>query len=427
MTEAAGLADKARWFDNYVQERFLDDSGAVYSRINVQTGKPFVPEDLPPEADYLSIEGFTIPEVINYEDSGIASGSYLAALAYRYLATGEPVALAQARRVFDGICWIYDLGRSKEEGYFPKPYGGRCSEETSSDQYLYVMKGMMVYRRIAAADHLERIRRMIPAMADFWTARDYRRTYFGIDNMQWPIGRFACFAIMAYVVSGEQKYLDEFNRLNDELGVCKRPWDSQVYTRQTEWPGVFSEYEMRQGKKYLLACTGDCAAMEIMSLDECLACSSSHWDDRKRIMKIMWEEGKLILADNGYAYMKVLYDPETRQVTVPTEAGFAIEPEKLQIAWSFEGWIGKVYMPRSTMLARVAVNVYHWLGLEEARTLLIKILAGIRTDMLTDYIPADEKQMLPQHVFLTKQVCGVSVTNWLWAYWQGRYENLNPE
>ncbi len=424
MTVEMCLMDKAQWFDNFVQERLVDPHGIVYSKINVNTGKPFVDADLPDDAEFVCVNGFSTPEILNYEDSGIASGSYLAAMTYRYLATGEPAALQQARRTFEGISWIYDLGKQKEEGYFPKPYGCRCSEETSTDQYLYTMKGMMAYRRIAPHEHLERIKQMIPKMVDFWIARDYKLTYFGIVNMAWPIGRFPCFAIMAYDVSGERKYLDEFNRLNENLMVYKKPWESQVYNRQTDEPGFFTEYEKRQGRKYVLAYTGACAAMDIMGLDECLLHSTAHTEDWKRVMKIMWEEGKLILAENGYAYMKVLCDPETRQVTVPAEPGFTFEPDQLDFPWSFVAWIGKIYMPRSTMLARVAVNVHHWLGLEESKTVLLKILKGIRTDQVTDYIPADENQMLPRHRFLSQQVCSASIANWLWAYWQGRVENL---
>jgi len=424
MAAVMSLADKAQWFDCFVQERLVDPHGAVYSKINVETGRPFVDGDLPEGSECIPVKGFSTPDILNYEDAGIASGSYLAALTYRYLATGDPEALRQAGRTFEGIAWIYDLGREREEGYFPKPYGGRCSSETSSDQYLYTMKSMMAYRQIAPAEHRERIIRMIPKMADFWITRDYKLSYFGIENMQWPIGRFACFAVMAHAVGGERKYLDEFTRLNEDLGVYKKPWESQVYNRRTEDPELFCEYEKSRGRKYLIAFTPFCAAMDIMGLDECLRHSDAHPDDWKRVMKIMWEEGKLLLAENGYAYMKALYDLDTGQVTVPTEAGFTIKPEKLELAWSFVGWIGKIYMPSSAHLARVAVNVHRWLGLAEAKTVLLKVLEGIQTDRVTDYLPADDTQMLTKHLFLTRQVCSVSIASWLWAYWQGRAEGL---
>jgi len=229
---------------------------------------------------------------------------------------------------------------------------------------------------------------------------------------------------MAWVISGRPEYLAEFNRLNEEEKTYLQPSSSQVHVRNAENPPFFSEYERGHGNKYLLMNLGEAAAMDIMGIDECLKYSTEHTKDWLTSMRIMWNEGKLIQADNGYAYYKVLYDPMTEKVTVPAPgySDFIYE-----LKWSFINWVGHIYMPRSTMFARAGVTVAKWLPDEDAPKWIRKILNGIDTSRITDYIPADENQMEDRHKFLTMQVCGDSITNWLWAYWESRYENIISE
>lgn len=415
------LYDKEKWFNDYIQNHMTDSNGIVYSRINIETQKPFTDSDIPDESESIPVDEFSVSEVLNYENSGMTTGAYLAAMTYKYMATDSKEALQQASSTFEGICWIYNLGAQIEEGFFPKTYGGRISNEVSTDQYLYTMKAMMAYRNIAPQEHLKLIENMIPHMADYWIKRKYQRTYFGIIDMQYPIGRFSCYSIMAWIVSGRKEYLAEFNRLDEEEKVYLRPCESQVYLRQTENPGKFTNYEKKNGCKYLLTYLGEAAAMEIMELDECLRHNKAHTAERLESMRIMWNEGKLIQADNGYAYCKVLYDPDTGEISIP-EPGYA-DPY-CTINWSFINWVGHIYMPRSTMFARAGVNVARWLGDEDAPQWIRKILKGINPNQITDYIPADSNQIEDKHRFLTKQICGDSITNWLWAYWESRYEKI---
>lgn len=419
--EKMSLENKACWFEDYIQKYMIDKNGVVYSRLNVDTNRPLVDHDIQPGSELLPAGDFSISEILNYENSGMTTGAYLAAMVYKYRVTKDLESLQKAAFAFEGLRWIYNLGLQEKEGFFPKTYGGKISEQVSSDQYLYAMKAMMAYRQIACIDHVKQIERMIPKMADFWIDCDYKRTYFSIKDMQWPLGRFPCFAIMAYVVSGEQKYLDEFNRLNEEFKVYKKPWESQIYNRKQDSPDVFNDYEKSQGNKYLLGYLGESAVMDIMELDECLQHSDAHVDDWLRVMRIMWNEGKVMQADNGYSYSKVLYDPQTGKVTIP-QPGYVGPVGELK--WSFVSWAGKMYMPRSTMFARVGVNIAKWLPDEDGPAWTRKILEGIQVDMITDYIPADENQIEDKHKFLNKLVCGDSICNWLWAYWQGLYEGV---
>jgi len=417
---AESLSAKADLLQRYTEEAMVDANGVVYSSINNRTQKPWTPDDLGPDDEFIPVEGFGAWDVINYENSGMTTGGYLAAQAFRYRSVGDAEALALARRSFEGLCHIYDLGRQKEEGYFPKNYGDRYSEEASTDQYLYAMKGMMAYLPLAASDHADAIRTMIPKMVDFWVSRGYRRDYFAVKDLLWPLGRFPSLLLMAWKVSGQQKYLDEFTRLNEEEKVHLEPADMRL-GRRLKSPDQFSDYEERQGRKYLLAHLPDSAAMDIMELDECLTHSEAYAEHWLRSMRQMWHEGLLGLTDGGLDRSFFLYDPQTGEVSAPLP-GYTSDSDSLN--WSWARWAGGVLSARSTMVARAGVHVAKWLPDENPTETIIKVLSEIDPDHMREYVDPDGQQMMDRHRFMCHLVCGDAIVNWLWAYWQGRVEGV---
>jgi hypothetical protein len=417
---ASSLKTKAGLLEEYTENFLVDTYGVLYCFINDRTQKPWTTGDFKPGDDFLKVPGFDDAEVSNYENSGMTTGAYLAAQSFKYKSTRDPVALKIAGRTFEGICHIYALGLRKEEGYFPKTYGGKYSEEASTDQYLYAMKGMMVYLDIAPPDHTRAIRSMIPRVVDFWVKRKYRRSYFGIKDMLWPLGRFPSLLIMAWKVSGEQKYLDEFYRLNEEEKVYLEPTEARIGPRLKK-PWQFTEYEKSQDNKLLQRGIEECAAMDIMELDECLQHSDAYKEHWLNSIRQMWREGKLGLTSGGLARVTFLYDPADGTVSVPPP-GF-IEDNN-PINWSFESWAGGFLTARSTMLARVGVHVAKWLPEENASSTLLQILSNIDPNQLRQYIDPDGKQLLEKHRFMCHQVSVDAVTNWLWAYWQGCCEGI---
>ena len=46
---------------------------------------------------------------------------------------------------------------------------------------------------------------------------------------------------------------------------------------------------------------------------------------------------------------------------------------------------------------------------------------------MKEYIDPDGKQMLDKHRYLCHVIVGVTITNWLWAYWQGKYNGIGIE
>lgn len=416
------LKTKAGEFEAYAERLLIDPGGVVYSSIHDQTLKPWTSADLGAGDDFIEAPPFKAWEILNYENSGMTTGGYLAAQSFRWRVTGDPQALLRAGRSFTGICHIYDLGRQQEEGYFPKTYGGRLSHEISTDQYLYAIKGMMSYLPVAPAEHARAIGWMIPRMVDFWVRRGYRHDYFSLKDMLWPLGRFPSLLLAASVVSGESRYRQEADRLNREFCVYEQPVESQILVRARQG-APFSQVEQRLGNRYSGAWLAECSAMDIMELDECLQHSQNHTQDWLGSMALSWKEGKLSLTDHGLCRAWTLYDPLTGSADspLPQWTGNA-DP----LGWSFLQWLGGYLSPRSAMLARVGVHVGKWLPDEGAAQTVRQILSSLSLDQMRHCIDPDGKQMLDQHRFLCHQVCVDSIVNWLWAYWQGRHEGIIP-
>lgn len=419
------LAAKAREIEAFVQAKLIDRHGVVYASINEDTMQPWTAADIAPTDDYLIVPGYTTEEMLNYENSGMTTGAYLASQSYRYRVTGEAEALAQAGAAFRGLCHIYDIGRELQEGFFPKAYGDRFSPEISTDQYLYAIKGMMAYLHVAPPEDEAAIRCMVPKMVDFWVERGYRYDYFGINDMLWPLGRFPSLLLAAHNVSGDERYLTEARRINREEKAYLNPVDSQILIR--EKLGIpFTDVEKGLGGAYVALWIHECAAMDIMEIDECLQHSDDHREDWLRSMAMSWKEGKMALVENGMARAWTVYNPATGEVSTPAlqQVGEPVPGDDSVQNWSHLFWIHGALSSRSTMLARVGVHVAKWLPAENAAATVQQILADIPFEWMRHYIDPDGQQILEKHRFLARQVDGDAITNWLWAYWQGRYEGV---
>lgn len=414
------LLDRAAQLEAYCETHLRDPHGALYAGIHADTLKPWTANDLTSADDVIKAPPFTAWEILNYENTGMVTGGYLAAMSYKFGSTNSPDDLSRARRAFEGLRWVYELGRSQEEGFFPKTYGGRISHEISTDQYLYAIKGMMAYLPIAPADDAALIRQMVPAMVQFWVNRGYRYDYFDIKDMLWPLGRFPSLLLAAYTVSGDEKFLAESQRINREHQVYKDPADSQLLIRVREKVPL-GKVEQRLGNRYLGVNVVECAAMDLMELDECLQHSNEHRDDWLRSMQLSWKEGKLGLLENGLSRFWTLYDPATGQADSP-EPQFTGEP--CPIDWSFLTWIGKYQSPRSVMLARVGVHVAKWLPNEQADRIVNDVLSKVGLEHMYHMIDPDGKQIRPEHKYNLKLIDSDCIVNWLWAYWQGRFEGV---
>lgn len=430
MNTTVSLHQKSEEIENAVEAYMVDPHGALYSMLNTTTRRPFVEEDLGPEVDYLGTYHQDQPwfkpwEAMNYEDTGMVTGAYLAAQTFKWLETGETSAKERAERSFAGLVWNYELGAEQEKGYFPKTYGGKTSPEISTDQYLYVIKALMVYRQIASAEHIDKIREMIANMVDFWVERDYRYPYFAIPDMQWPLGRFPSLLYAAHAVTGDSKYLQEAQRINQDHEVYRYPIESQIMVRHDQGLPL-NDMDVRMGHRLVAQYVVECSAMDIMELDESLLLSEEHRTEWLNSMKMSWQEGKLALVegDSGLVKSWILYDPQTGEVGSP-------EPQWTgstnPMGWSLWDWMGKYVTPCGSMLAHVGIHVAKWLPEEKAAETVLTILHEAKIeDMWHRYIDPDGRQLRPEHRFLNNQVEVHAFVNWLWAYWQGRHEGIIP-
>lgn len=424
---AATLSEKAEKFESYMESKLVDAVGLVYSTIYDKTEKPYTKDDFcHPDAILKLYDPESFPyapcDYINYEDSMMATGTYLAAQVYRFKATRDPMAMERARRTFHAIEHVYEIGKQAEEGYFPKPYGGKYSEQASTDQYLYSMVGMMTYASIAHDDHKASIRRMVPNMVDYWVKRKYCRSYYHLSDHQWILNRFPSFLIMAYAVSGDKKFIDEFVRLNEEKKVYLNPGESQIYIRlenPDKYP--FMEYEKQQGNKYFLLWSTAQAAMDILELDACLQHSDEYKSYWLTSMKKMWREGSLSLTEGGLARAKALYDPVTEKVSAPPTGYKKFPPAS---RWPEGDWMADIRTSRSLDLARVGVMVHHWRPELKANETVIKILAEIDPKNMRFYVDPDGDQLLHAFHYLSHQIVGLDYSSWLCAYWHGRVEGI---
>lgn len=415
------LRKKADEIAAYVEERLVDDNGVIYASLDRDTQRPWSKESLSERDDVFFVEGFEAWEVLNYENCGMTTGATLAFLSYQWRVEPTPEVYQRALRTFYGLHHIYSIGCQQEEGYFPKIYGGRLSHEISTDQYLYAIKGLMAWIPVAPEREAKLARNMVARMVDFWVSKGYRYSYFSIKDMLWPLTRFPSLLYAAHSVTGEKRYLDEIDRLHAEHQVYRAPGESRLILR-AEVNDPFTEVEANLGGYYAGICVAECAAMDIMQLDECLLHSDRYRDEWLASMQISWREGTLSLTENQLARGMTYYDPVKRTV-VDIPAGW-LHHGPSPLNWDFLRWTGGFLTARSTMLARVGVHMAKWLPSSNAVQVVHSVLSQVALDQMQHYTDPDGEQLLPQHQFMTRWVDADAITNWLWAYWQGRAEGV---
>ena len=409
------LRDRAHEADSFVREHFLDSHGVVLSWLDKETLRipteaffPEVTEGMIAGEDW-HVSGFDRSEVAGYENCGMCTGSYLQSLVYRYHVEGTPAVLALAGQEFKALHHIYKIGCELEEGFFPKIYGTRFSNQTSSDQVLYAVYAMNHYAEIAPPAQRAEIRRMIPEMVRFWMKRNYTYLYYHVENMAWPIMRFPPLLLLAQKYSDDPVFREEYHRLLSDENPQFPEWDQLIDKQQGR--RALSDYEESQ-TAFLVYNMADCLTMDVMNLDLLLKLDPSHvrYTQWRQGVLTMWDQAKLAIAPNGKYYSQILVDRETGEVRRP--GGYSEGAP----AGTESGW--------STMVARGAVMASEHLPerTTEITECVISILRQIGISEMT-YLDNPDR-LPPRQRFKTRTLSGDSISNWLWAYWQGRFLNL---
>lgn len=413
------LRDRAYEIESWAEDHFIDSNGVVYSYLDKQSGNP-ITESFFTEADNpFTVNGYLASDLLGYENCGMTTGAYLQAQLFRYAVEKDPEVLERARRSYAALKYIYRIGARLEEGFFPKIYGNQFTPQTSTDQVLYAMMAMDHYCKYADAKEKSDIGYMIASMVRFWMKRNYRYLYFSIENMQWPLGRFTPFLLMAYYHSGDNLFQDEYNRLT-QMGVNQFPVEEQLRPKLSGEVSPIA-YEKKMNA-WLVAHRADAVTMDVMALDYLKSNDgantySSTWANS---IRQMWDEGKLTLSPDGKMYVQILVDMVTQEVRRPDPCMFTEEIGELD-------WIGFRHLSGartswSTMIARAGVQAYRHLQDQEMLPAIVKILSGVGLADLTYY--DDPDRFLPQLQHKTRFFSGDAMANWLWAYWQGCHDGI---
>ena len=409
------LKDRAYKVGEFADQHFIDKDGAVYTLIDKDTLAPPKDElfhDAGPceNAWDFYIEGYTRGEFAAYENCGMCTGAYMQSLLYRYRVEGGAEIMVKARKCFSGLKRIFEIGKQLEEGFFPKIYGNRFSHETSTDQVLYTVMALDHFYEFASAAEQAEIDHIITKMIKFWVKINYKYTYFFYENMQWPLMRFPPLLLLAYKHSGDKLFKDEYDRLLKE-GFTKEP-EFAILHRKKAGKEEASEYE-KSKKAWVIAYLPDCMTMDIMNFDYLLShdIDNAFRADWKQGIMTMWDEAKLTIAPDGKSYTHVMIDMKNGKVSRTVD----YEKDNYELHGVKSGF--------STMIARGAITAAKYFpNNNELKESAYKILLSFD---VKDFTYWDEpERIFPKHRFKTRFLAGDSITNWLWAYWQGRYQKM---
>ena len=354
------------------------------------------------------------------------------AMLFRYEQEGDVAALARARRCFQALRYIYEMGKQLEEGFMPKIYDNEFSEDTSSDQILFAILALDHFHRHATGAEKSEISHMIAAIVRFFVKRDYKVTYCRLKDMQWPLARFTCKTLMAYKHSGDEYFKKEYERLLT-LGVNEYPGEEQI---RLKLAGKFkpSALEKEEGG-WLLTYVTACAQMDLMELDYLLRNDPNNkWATRwKRSCIQMWNEGANMIAEDGRAYTTLVLDFETHELRPLSKSRFLTpDTNRAKVdnfgepdidAFSYYPYMLFMHSCKSAytspLFARGGIQVSEHFPREVSiRPLARRIIKSLG---LGDMTYLDEPELLaPQFRYRCNMISGDTVTNWLWAYWQGR-------
>lgn len=250
------LEGRIRAIETFVDRRYYDAAGMMYSHSNWREERPFVAGDFKPQDS--TIAGPEPHAWLSHENSVMVAGLFLAAQCYRYEATGEAAALDLARRAFAAIDANYALtekrpvgatsvrqkagiveqpvaGQRREAGFFCKPYYGQGTDHTSTEQHFWPVMGLYRYWKHAPAEVRPRIAQMLREVSERWR-RGYRINFFGENwdlEQSYPRAQrhmfsWAVIHRLAYEVTGDSDALAEFRRLDSIYGAMPTP-------RETYW------------------------------------------------------------------------------------------------------------------------------------------------------------------------------------------------
>ena len=410
------------WFENH----FLDHHGIAYTYLDTETEQPLTDAFFQPEDAPICHPGVTPAGWHRYENCSLTTAAYMMGLLYRYTVEKDPVALDRARKCYRALKHIYEAGKQLEEGFLPKLYDDKFSEETSTDQVLYVMYALDFFHQFATAPEKAEVDQMMTHIVNFWVKRNYCYTYFWMKDMPWPMNRFPTLLLMAYNHSGDPIFKKEYDRIL-ATGVTHEAVEARLFLkRKPEYEPIPFEKKMNA---YLLGELDGSVSMGIMEMCYLLKHDPQNtWAPNWRLsIQQQSDEANLVLAPDGTMYVHVLVDMETG-VSRRMEPGFFREEENE--GHSMGDWVGFRYASGSrscdsTFIARALVQAHVHMHDAEMDAAARNVFQSLDIKGMRSYY--DPERYLPELRHRTRLYSGDGTASWLWGYWQGRADQVFGE
>lgn len=420
------LVQRAHDIEEWVENRFLDHHGIVYTYIDTENEKPLTDSFFGPNDAPICHPGVTPATWHRYENCSMATAAYMMGLLYRHAVEGDPIALDRARKAYHALTHIYEVGKTLEEGFLPKIYHDKFSEQTSTDQVLYVMYAFDLFHQFATASEKAEIDRMMVHIVHFWVKRNYCYTYFWMKDMPWPMNRFPTLLLMAYNHSGDPIFKKEYDRIL-ATGVTHEAVEAR-YLQKLKPDYVPTPFEKKMNAYIINELEG---SVSMGTMEMCYLLKhdpENSWvPNWKLSIQQQFDEAKLVLAPDGTMYVHVLVDFDTG-VSRQMEPGFFDESK--ETGDGMGDWVGWRYAAGcrsgdSVFIARALVQAHIHMHDEEMDAVARHILQSIDLKGLRAYY--DPERFLPELRHRTRLYSGDGAANWLWGYWQGRADNVVGE
>lgn len=390
---------------DYIEKYFVDSHGIVRSAVSLDGGRRLTDEDCSGQLQFPESEA-TVRELYEYENSGMATGAYFMSQILDWELNQNPAALQRMRRCYRSIKYVLELGKQLEYGFYPKPWGGRFTHGTSTDQVLYTMFALDAYYPHAEAAEQAEIPGILEAMIEFWRKRDYKFTFLNMKDMKWPPLRFPSLLYLA----GHYTNRDDLRKEADllvEQNLHNMPENSKLYKERP-----LNDYEKANNIKIVYGLPDSTTMATMNSLLMYYYGPKSLQSKLADDIRLMWDEGKRVLAEDGTAYTSMYLDLTTNELKS------AIDPKyKYYFNGARTGW--------STMIIRAALQ-----ALETCPDLKDEVLAQAEKTLSTftsaqrfTYIePEDEYLLESKYHYKAKLISGDSIANYAWsAYLMQKY------
>jgi hypothetical protein len=164
---------------SFVESSLSDADGLVYACLNVDTMQPWTNAECKNQTHSFILPHVTSPaDYVAYEDSLMATAEYTLSEILRYEIDGKVETLTSATHCIETLLRVFDEGDKYEKGYLPKPFGGMAkaaySHEISIDQYIKTIYALNKFRPHAKLETKKLIESRIIDTADYFLSRDFK-------------------------------------------------------------------------------------------------------------------------------------------------------------------------------------------------------------------------------------------------------------